>query len=182
MSQKVVEIIRGISQAAADIGYDGALTEDGTPVELGLKREQGHPVHDSRAMDGFNIGISGKTLILSYHSDIRLKEVYSQDLESEIGSMMNSIIKELKKRFKANTGKALSLKKKGEVDVRVESSSRVRCWATARCLYEIGNMGETEDALLDEGPPELEKSWKKFLDLGGHGSRPKNQAHKTKSS
>ena len=182
MSQKVVEIIRGIGQAAADIGYDGVMTEDGKPVEMGLKREQGHPVYDSRVMDGFNIGVSGKTLVLSYHTDIKLKEVYSQDLESEIESMMSNIIKELKKRFKANTGKALSLKKKGEIDVRVESSSRVRCWATAKGLYEIGNMGETEDAAAGDGPPELEKSWKKFLELGGHGSQPKNKAQRPKSS
>jgi len=94
MSQKVVEVLRGISQAFRDIGYDGALTEDGKPVEIGLKREQGHPVYNSRVMDGFNVSVSGKTLILSYHTDLKLKEIYSQDLEAEIGSMMNKIIKE----------------------------------------------------------------------------------------
>ena len=181
MSQKVVEIIRGIGQAAADIGYDGALTEDGSPLELGLKREQGHPVYGSRVMDGFNIGVSGKTLILSYHTDIKLKEVYSQDLESEIEGIMANVVKELKKRFKANTGKALSLKKKGDVDVRVESSSRVRCWATARCLYEIGNMGETEDVLA-ESEPDLEGAFKKFLEQGGHGNKPENKAQRPKNS
>ena len=182
MSQKVIEVVRGISRAAAMIGYDGAITEDGKPVEIGLKREQGHPVYNSRTMDGFNIGISGKTLILSYHTDLKLKEVYSQDLEAEIDGMMGKIIKELKKRYKANEGKALSLKKKGEVDVRVESSSRVRCWATARCLYEIGNMDDTQDILIDEGPPDLEGSFKNFLEQGGHGKRPKNPAHKPRKS
>ena len=85
MSKKVLEIVRGISQAAADIGYDGALDAKGEPIEVGLKREEGHVIKDSRRMDGFNVGISGKTLILSYHTDMTLKEVYSQDLESEIG-------------------------------------------------------------------------------------------------
>ena len=182
MSQKVIEMVRGIGQAAADIGYDGALTEDGETIDIGLKRDQGHPIYSSRTMDGFSIGISGKTLVLSYHADLKLKEVYSQDLESEVGSMMNKIIKELKKRFKANTGKSLSLKKKGEIDVRVESSSRVRCWATARCLYEIGNMGDTKDALIDEGPPDLEGSFKKFLQQGGHGNKPENPAQRPKKS
>ena len=182
MSQKVVEILRGISQAFHDIGYDGAITEDGKPVEIGLKREQGHPVYNSRVMDGFNVSVSGKTLILSYHTDLKLKEIYSQDLEAEIGGMMNKIIKELKSRYKANQGKALTLKKKGEIDVRVESSSRVRYWATARCLYEIGNMGETEDVLIGEGPPELEKSWKTFLSQGNFGKRPENPAQRPKKS
>ena len=71
MSEKVLEIIRGISQAAADIGYDGAITEDGKPLEIGLKREQGHPIYGSRVMDGFNIGISCKTLILSHRPQIK---------------------------------------------------------------------------------------------------------------
>ena len=173
MSKKVLEIVRGISQAAADIGYDGAVDEKGNPIEIGLKREEGHVINNSRRMDGFNIGISGKTLILSYHTDMTLKEVYSQDLESEINSMMAKIIKELKNRYKANTGKGLTLTKKGEVDVRVESSSRVRCWATARCHYNIGNMGETLDVKSDE-PPQLEASFKSFLDSGGFGKRPPN--------
>ena len=182
MSQKVVEIVRGIAQAAADIGYDGALTEDGDPVELGLKREQGHPVYNSRTMDGFNIGVSGKTLVLSYHTDLKLKEVYAQNLQAEIDGMMSKIIKELKKRFKANVGKALSLKKLGEADIRVESTSRVRCWATARCLYKIGNMDETKDVLDEDDRPDFEISFKTFLEQGGLGKRPKNSAHKPKSA
>ena len=180
MSKKVLEIVRGISQAAADIGYDGAITEDGKPLEIGMKREQGHPIYGSRVMDGFNIGISGKTLILTYHTDLKVKEIYSQDLEVEIEGMMKKIIGELKKRYKANEGKALSLKKQGEVDVRVESTSRIRYWATAKCMYEIGNMGETLD-ILDEGPPELEKNFKKFLEQGDVGKRPENDTRKSKS-
>ena len=180
MSEKVLEIIRGISQAAADIGYDGAITEDGKPLEIGLKREQGHPIYGSRVMDGFNIGISGKTLILSYHTDLKLKAIYSQDLEVEVEGMIKKIIKELKKRYKSNTGKGLTLKKKGELDVRVESTSRVRYWATAKCMYEIGGMGDTAD-ILEEGPPELEKNFKKFLEQGDLGKRPENDKRKAKS-
>jgi len=169
MSQKVIETIRGIAQAAADIGYDGALKENGEPVKIGLKREEGHPIYGSRVMDGFNIGVSGKTLILSYHADVKLKEIYSNDFESDTMQMISEIIKELKKRFKANEGKSLSLTKVGEPQIRVESSSRVRCWATAKCSYKIGNMEETSDVLTDTGePPQIEKNFKKFLELGGN--------------
>ena len=37
MSQKVVDILRGISQAAAGM-YDGATDENGEPIKIGLKR------------------------------------------------------------------------------------------------------------------------------------------------
>ena len=168
MSQKVLETIRGIAQAAADIGYDGAVNENGEPVKIGLRREEGHPVYGSRIMDGFNIGISGKTLILSYHADIKLKEVYSQDFEAETGQMMSKIISELKKRFKANEGRALSLKDNKDLQVRVESSSRVRVWATAKRTYGIGNLGEVKDVLTDDGPPNIEKNFEKFLKQGGN--------------
>ena len=181
MSQKVIDIVRGLSQAAADIGYDGAIDKDGEPIKIGLKREEGHPVYDSRIMDGFNIGISGKTLNLSYHADIKLKDVYAQDLEAEIGRMMKKIITALKSRYKANTGKSVGLKKKGELDVRVESTSRVRYWVTARGQYEIGGMGDTED-VLSEDSPEIEKNFKKFLEQGGLGNKPENKNQRPKKS
>ena len=47
MSQETYDVFRGIAQAAAN-SFDGALDDDGNPIEIGLKREQGHPVHDSR--------------------------------------------------------------------------------------------------------------------------------------
>ena len=181
MSKKALEIVRGIAQAAADIGYDGCVNEDGKPIEIGLKREEGHPIYNSRVMDGFNIGISGPNLVLSYHTDVKLKEIYDQDFESETGRMMEKIIKELKKRYKSNTGNALSLKKLKDPVIRVESSSRVRCWATARCTYKIGNMTDVEE-ILEEGPPELEKNFKKFLEQGDLGKKAPNKHHKNKTS
>ena len=177
MSKETLEIVRGIGQAFARIGYDGAIDEEGKPIEIGLKREQGHPVYNSRVMDGFNVSMSGKTLILSYHSDIKLKEVYSQDLEAEIEQMMAKIVKALKKSYKGVTGKALSLKEKGPCDARVESTSRVRCFVTARKMYEIGNMGDVENV----GEPsklDLEKNFKAFLEKDAGSKRPKNDKRK----
>jgi len=181
MSQKVIDIVRGLAQAAADIGYDGAVDKDGEPVKIGMKREEGHPVYDSRTMDGFGISFTGPTLNLSYTADIKLKEVYSQDLEAEVGRMMSKIITALKSRYKANTGKGCSLKKKGELDVRVESSSRVRCWVTARSQYDIGGMGNTKDVLSEERP-EIEKNFKKFLEQGGLGNKPEHADQRPKNS
>ena len=95
--------------------------------------------------------------------------------------MMNKIVSELKKRFKANTNSNLTLTKQGDVKIRVESSSRVRCWATARCLYSIGNMGDVLD-VLDPSREELEKNFKDFLDQGAWGSGPVNKNQKSPKS
>ena len=56
------EIIQGLHQAAAN-AHDGSQYEkhssDGKARSIGLKREEGDAVLDSRAIDGFNIKISG---------------------------------------------------------------------------------------------------------------------------
>jgi len=52
-----LEIIQGINQAAAN-AYDGAHDErfvDGDAKKVGLSREEGCPIIDSRVSDGFGI-------------------------------------------------------------------------------------------------------------------------------
>ena len=46
MSQKDLDVVRGLMQAAAD-SYDGALDDKGEPIKIGLKREEGHLGHKS---------------------------------------------------------------------------------------------------------------------------------------
>ena len=161
MSQKVVDVLRGISQAASNM-YDGALDENGEPIKIGLKREEGNPMLDKRKIDGAKVRVSGTTLIVSYHSELLLKDVYSGKLETELEQTMSDIVRYLKKQYRKVTGNTLSLKEKGEVDARVESTSRVRVFVTARKDYEIGNMGEVED-ILKGSEDNLEKSFKDFL-------------------
>ena len=71
----VLDIVRGISQAAAN-GYDGSQYEnhsyDGKATKIGLKREEGNPILDSRVVDGFGVKFHGNQLYISYQSDIRL--------------------------------------------------------------------------------------------------------------
>ena len=170
MSQKVVDVLRGISQAAAGM-YDGAHDENGEPIKIGLKREEGNPILDKRVIDGCKIRCSGKTLIVSYHSELLLKDVYAQDLESELEQTMSDIVSYLKKQYRKVTGNTLSLKEKGEVDARVESTSRVRVFVTARKDYEIGTRGEAEDV---KGPSEdkLEAAFKSFLEQSSDKKAP----------
>jgi len=161
MSQKTLDIVRGISQAAAGM-YDGALDENGEPIKIGLKREEGNPLLDKRVIDGCKIRCSGNTLIVSYHSELLLRDVYAQDLESELEQTMSDIVSYLKEQYRKVTGNTLSLKEKGECDARVESTSRVRVFVTARKDYEISSMNDVE-AVKEPSEDKLEKTFKDFL-------------------
>tara|TARA_R100000008_G_scaffold67454_1_gene44524 strand:- start:1243 stop:1758 length:516 start_codon:yes stop_codon:yes gene_type:complete len=165
MSQATIDIVRGISQAAAH-AYDGALDEKGEPIEIGLRREKGDPVLHSRAIDGFKIRIDGTKLIVTYQSEIRLKDVYAQDLEGELEQTMADIVSFLKKQYKKITGNALSLTPVGDCDALVQTTSRVRVFVIATKLYQIGGLDGTEDRLAPSEDT-VEKNFKDFLAQGG---------------
>ena len=136
----VYEIIQGLSQAAAN-SYDGALGEDYEPANDGiLRREEGNALIDQRVMDGFNVKFYGDMMCLTYQSDVKLKEVYAGGFEQEMESTMADIKNFLQKEYKKVTGKSVSLKEEGEIDVLVQSTSRVRSWVQAKMHYKIGGM------------------------------------------
>jgi hypothetical protein len=163
MSQKTLDIVRGIAQAAANT-FDGALDDKGEPIKIGLKREEGNPMVDSRKMDGFNVRVGGTKLIVSYQSDILLKDVYDGNIENECEKMMGDIVKWLKKEYKKVTGSALTLTKPTECDILVQSTSRVRVFLTATKVYNIGGMDGSEDH-SEPSDDRLEDDFKRFLEL-----------------
>ena len=113
----VLEIIRGLSQAAANASYDGYDLEQ----EIGLKREEGHPVLDSRVMDGFKVRFSGKNLIITYQSEMRLKELHPRNqFENEIEQKFSDIVKFLQKEYKNITKNSISLKALADADIMVQ--------------------------------------------------------------
>ena len=182
MSQKVVDVVTGISRAAGDGHWDGAVDENGEKLKIGLKREEGNPNLDKRTMDGWDAKVNGKTLVVSYHSELLLRDVYANKkgkLEDELEQTMSSIVSFLKKQYRKITGNTLSLKEKGEVDARVESTSRVRVFVTARKHYEISNMDDVENA-KEPSEDGLDKNFRKFLDLAAT-KRPKNDKRKAES-
>jgi hypothetical protein len=168
----VYEIVQGLSQAAAN-AYDGAMTEDGEPVKVGLQREEGNPLIDKRVMDGFNVKFYGNMMRLSYQSEVTLKEVYANGFESEVEQQMADIVKFLKKEARKITGSSVKLTKEGEIDIRVENSSRIRSWVTAVVEYKIGGM-EKADVVGEATEDKLAAGWQKFLSQGGLGTRPPN--------
>ena len=156
-------------QAAAD-SFDGALDDKGQPIEVGLKREKGHPVLDSRQMDGFRCRVDGSHLQITYHSEIMLKDVYGGKLEHELEQTMADIANHLKKQYKSNTGKTLRLTPAGEVDATVEKTSNVRVWVVAKKVYRIPGLSGVEDRLAPS-VSRLDANLKKFLAQGSGGSK-----------
>jgi len=182
MSKKTLDVVRGIAQAAAN-AYDGALDEKGEPIEIGLKREVGHMVKDSRTMDGFKVRLDGNHLVVSYQAEIKLKDVYATKFEDEIEQTMADIASFLKKEYKKITGNALSLTPVGDADSLVQSTSRVRVFVTSQKLYKVGNLEDTVDKLggsdekfdVDVADKRF-KAFEKFLDTGGwKKAKPKGQ-------
>ena len=75
--------------------------------------------------------------------------------------------------FKSKFSSSISLSKEGEIDIRVENSSRVRSWVTAKMHYKVGGLEEV--AIVGEATEDkLAAGWEKFLSQGGLGTRPKN--------
>jgi hypothetical protein len=174
------EIIQGIHQAAAN-GYDGALTDDGKPVEIGLRREEGHPINDSRVMDGFKVTIGGDVLKVIYQADIKLKETHDKGFENEIASTINDVVKFLKKEYKKVTGNTLGLTKQGEPDILIQRTSNVRTWVQAVCSYKIGGLKDV-DPVGEPSEDNLDDSIKKWLSIGKDSypgtKKPKNVTRK----
>ena len=173
----VYEIVQGLSQAAAN-AFDGALNEDGEQLIAGLQREEGDPILDKRILDGFNVKFYGNMMCLSYQSEVQIKEVYSSGFEGEVEQRLADIAKFLKKEYKKITGDSVTLTKEGDVDMRVESTSRIRSWVTAKMHYKVGGLNE-DMAIEVPSKDRVEASWKKFLDLGGwQKKRPDNDTRK----
>ena len=164
----VLDIVRGISPAAAnadDGSQDEKYSLDGEARKIGLKREEGDPIIDSRVIDGFNVRMSGPILTISYQSDIRLKDVYAGDIEADVDEMIENVAKFLKKEYKKITGDALSLSADGEVDVLVQNTSKVRVFVVGKKNYKVGNL----EGVLEVGLPSedrLDKSIRDFISLG----------------
>ena len=161
-----LEIIRGIAQAAAG-GYDGALDENGEPIKIGLKREEGHVVNDSRTMDGFKVRLQGPCMILTYQSEIKLKEVHDSNFENDVNQTLADISSFIKKEYKKITGDGSTLTKvkDSEPQILVQSTSKVRSWVQAQQDYKIGGIPD-EPGVGHTVEERLDDSIKKWLGYG----------------
>jgi hypothetical protein len=138
-----LEIVQGLHQAAAN-AYDGSHNKryslDGEERKVGLRREVGDPLLDSRVMDGFFIKIKGNMLCVYYQTDVKLEQMSDPTFTKQVSDIMSDIIKFLKKEYKALTKSSISLKEKGDVKIEGQHISRIRNLVTAYQEFEITGM------------------------------------------
>jgi hypothetical protein len=164
-SKEDLEVIRAIGQAAAN-AYDGALDDKGEPIVIGLSRDIGNPTIDSRIVDGFKVKMVGEKLMISYQSDVFLKDVHDNNFENDLERKMGDIASYLKKEFKKITKKALNLKSLGDVDALVQQTSRVRVFVVATKTYEIGNLSSVDAVEGDTTVKNINRNFQDFLAEG----------------
>ena len=175
MSKETLEIVRGLAQAASN-AWDGAHTDnhslDGEVRKTGLKREEGIPLLDRRVNDGFKVKFYGDSMVITYQSDVKMKEVKDSNFEGDIESMLNEIKNFLQKEYKAITGNSVSLSKKGNPDIMVQSTSNVRTFVTASQHFKIG--GLTMDQIQEPSKDITRDITKKFSEAA-KAKRPQNE-------
>jgi len=115
---------------------------------------------------------------ICYHADgMSLKEYHNTDVESDAKSKIEKIRAFLQGEFKKTTGKALSLSEVSEEPfrLRLEYISRVRTALYAAKCYRVSGL-ETTPIAEESDESRLDDKFKKFLDQGGWGQKPKNQS------
>ena len=175
MSKETLEIIRGLSQAAAN-AYDGGHMEnyslDGQVRKTGLKREEGIPLLDKRCIDGFKVKFYGDSMIINYQSDVMMRDLKDDRFENEIAQTINEVKKFLQKEYKAVTGNSVSLTPKGDPQIIVQTTSRVRTFVQAYQHYKIG--GLQMDQIGAPSETSVRDITKKFLETA-KAKRPQNE-------
>jgi|TARA_R110000796_G_scaffold100615_3_gene209281 hypothetical protein len=147
---KVHKIIQGIAAAMAN-SYDGATDENGDPIKIGLRREEGNPILDSRVMDGFGCKIQGDLLIVKYNTEENIKglrgihHIGLEKYQKEIEQRMADIAKFIKKEAKKATGATVNLKLDGEIDILIQPMNKLRTMVSAVGMYKIAGMKAQKD-------------------------------------
>lgn len=174
----ILDIITGLNQAAAN-SYDAYEIEE----EIGLKREQGHPILDRRVIDGFRVRFSANKMIVTYQSEVRLDELHPRNqFENEIERKFGDIVKFLKKEYKKIKKTSVTLTEDSEADIMVQGTSRYHTWVQAKKQYNIGSSDNDvislrRTSIRSEDRP-YEKRFKDFLELSSDKRSPNDKAGK----
>ena len=173
----IVDIIKGLNQAAAN-GYDSYDPD----VEIGLNREEGHPILDTRGIDGVRVRFAADKMIVTYQSEMRLEELHPRNkFEDEIEAKFNDILKFLKKEYKKIMKSTVSLSPQGDADILVQTTSRVHNWVQATKQYSIGAAEDVDTVRrisMRDVDNSHEKRFKDFLELSSEKKSPNDKATK----
>jgi predicted molibdopterin-dependent oxidoreductase YjgC len=181
----VLDVIKGLNQAAAN-AYDGALDESGEALSIGLNREEGHPIIDSRLIDGFKVRFAGPKMIVTYQAETRVDELHPRNqFENEIEKKFGDIVKFLKKEYKVITKSSVTLTEDSDANILVQSTSRNHTWVEAHKQYAIGGFDEVESLRMgsERSAKRQDKDYhKQFLDFLDKESTKRPQNDKSKKN
>ena len=177
MAKEDFEVLKDLSVAAGNL-YDGAVDDKGEPINMGLKRDE-LPDTNRKYIDAAKVRFAGDKAIVSYEAEIVLKQVYKNGIngfQNEMDDMIQKVVNQLKKNYRAVAGKSITLTAEGDgAKVDVEYVSRYRTLVHAVRSYKIGGLSEVVAATGAEvNKREMADAYKKFLEQGGFGKRPKN--------
>ena len=132
----IYDLAVAISNVMGQKGYDGS------GAEIGLKREAGDPILDSRVMDGFSARVHGNQLIVTYHSmmspkDFHRKKDPAMALKQDIKEMFDNIEKFLKAEVAKLKVGSLRMSQIGEDDALIQYLNRGRYNCVAKRVYNI---------------------------------------------
>ena len=169
-----LDIIKGLNQAATNC-YDAYELDE----EIGLKREEGHPILDSRVIDGFRVRFAANKMIVTYQSEMRVEELHPRNkFENEISAKFSDISKFLKKEYKKITKESVSLSEDQEPNILVQTTSRNHTWVQATKQYTINDIKDMDTLRRTSDRSEdkpFEKKYKGFLELSTD-KRPDNDS------
>lgn len=171
----VQELIQNINQVMSK-SHDGATHEDGSPVKIGLRREEGHILNDSRIIDGFKIRFQGCNMIVIYESPISIKEMHKPSFENELEAMFNNISNFIKKEYNKTTQKTLSLSPVGETKIDVRMLNRHQAWVECCKVYCIGQLKRAMNKQMNDSGSDsnLNESLKSFTERFRNGTLQKD--------
>ena len=152
MAVSVLDVLRTISSICSKYGHDGALGDDGQPVDFGLDRDLGDPIKDSRIMDGFKVRFGGPCLYISYQGEVNIKELYRagpKSFEADMEKKFKNISSFIKKEYGKMKMGRLRLKDQGVADTRIQRLSNYRNFCTSIKCYLIGNISTPEIMVIE---------------------------------
>lgn len=155
---EVMKVLRQIQGQS----YDGALTYDGKPLKIGMKREDTDEFH-RRKIDAFSVSSAMPDVIkVKYSSQCRLEEIKDNKyFEDEVYEVLNSIKSHLQKEYKRISGKSVTLTEVKKHPIDVQYMSKVNCYLHTCVEYKVGNgVGKDEDLSLK---PTINDTIKNFL-------------------
>ena len=165
MSLETVNVLNAISSILGEYGHDGATKED-EPVEIGLGREHGNPILQTRIIDGFKVKVYGDKLCITHHlMDQMTKEFHENDPYDKCKSTIADVASFLQKEFRKRTGKSLGLKEVGKMHMDTEYVSRIRVNIISKQDYKVGALSGVEVDSKSVVDDKLNKAAKKFLEL-----------------